>query len=98
MLWLTIRLGYIHLQDCVYACSVPVKYLEGTRDDLPASHSSDAYIKELPPHPTIVFINPKSGGQMGKALAKMFGEVVGVVQVYPQLFPCAWSFTATVCK
>ena len=36
---------------------------------------------ELPPHPTLVFINPKSGGQMGKALLKLFGEVVGVVQV-----------------
>ena len=64
-------------------CSVPVKYLQGTRDDLPAPHHpDDAFsIKELPPHPTIVFINPKSGGQMGKALTKMFGEVVGVVQV-----------------
>ena len=87
MLWLTIGLGYNHLQDCVCACSVPVKYLDGTRDDLPASHSADASIKELPPHPTIVFINPKSGGQMGKALAKMFGEVVGVVQVCPNCFP-----------
>ncbi|KAL3150246.1 hypothetical protein ABBQ32_000102 [Trebouxia sp. C0010 RCD-2024] len=62
---------------------VPIKYLEGTRDDLPgASHSAARQIKELPPHPTLVFINPKSGGQMGTALLKLFGEVVGVVQVY----------------
>ena len=85
-------LGGSHLHDCVCACSVPVKYLEGTRDDLPASHSADACIRELPPHPTIVFINPKSGGQMGKALAKMFGEVVGVVQVCSWLFPSVWLF------
>lgn len=61
---------------------MPIKYLEGTRDDLPgASHSAARQIKELPPHPTLVFINPKSGGQMGTALLKLFGEVVGVVQV-----------------
>ncbi|DBA86900.1 hypothetical protein WJX79_000527 [Trebouxia sp. C0005] len=62
---------------------VPVKYLEGTRDDLPEdSHLAQHQIKMLPPHPTIVFINPKSGGQMGKSLLKLFGQVVGVPQVY----------------
>ncbi len=63
-------------------CSIPVKYLEGTRDDLPEdSHLSQQQIKDLPPHPTLVFINPKSGGQMGKSLLRLFGQVVGVVQV-----------------
>ena len=62
-------------------CSIPVKYLKGTRDDLPEDlHAANQYT-EVPPHPTLVFINPKSGGQMGKALLKLFGEVVGVVQV-----------------
>lgn len=63
-------------------CSVPVKYLQGTRDDLPEdSHLAQNQIKMLPPHPTIVFINPKSGGQMGKSLLQLFGQVVGVPQV-----------------
>ena len=83
------------------SCSVPVKYLEGTRDDLPKGSSvSQNGIENrsvLPPHPTIIFINPKSGGQMGNSLLKRFGEVVGVVQVSAP-GRCPWkmlSLTAT---
>lgn len=58
-----------------------MRYLEGTREDLSDVLRTQQDTSELPPHPTLVFINPKSGGQMGQALLKLFGEVVGVVQV-----------------
>ena len=58
-----------------------MRYLEGTREDLSIVLQTQQQSTELPLHPTLVFINPKSGGQMGQALLKLFGEVVGVVQV-----------------
>ena len=74
---------------------MPIKYLEGTRDDLPEDVLRTQHrVTELPPHPTLVFINPKSGGQMGKALLKLFGEVVGVVQVSTSL---SQSITVSDC-
>ena len=78
----------LYVTAVVVLCSIPLKYLKGTRDDLPEV-SQQQQIKELPPHPTLVFINPKSGGQMGKSLLKLFGEVVGVVQVKPAIHPQA---------
>ncbi|KAK9811247.1 hypothetical protein WJX72_000630 [[Myrmecia] bisecta] len=59
---------------------IPLRYLAGTREDLP---HTDAATEDGPLlHPVLVFINPKSGSHIGHSLQHGFERVLGKAQVF----------------